>query len=77
MDRPLKRPSGRSPGAPCTTGRRRGRREACAGALGDLSPAEILELRRRLDADASAAIAYLFEHSSEWLDVPGQPPRQP
>ncbi len=76
MDRPRQPPSSRSPGAPCTPGRRR-RRETCAGGLGDLSTDEILELRHRLEADASAAIAYLFEHSSEWLDPPGQPPAQP
>ena len=77
MDRPSHGPPGRSTGAPCTLVRRPRRREPCAGGLGDLSPDEILELRRRLEADASAAIAYLFDHSSEWLDLPGRPPSQP
>lgn len=77
MDHPSQRPSHRPPGAPCALGRRRQRRDVCAGAVGDLSPEEVLELRRCLEADASAAIAYLFDHTSEWLDLPDQPPAQP
>ena len=76
MDHPDQRPSGRSPGASCNLGMRQRRRESSAGGLGDLSPDQILELLW-LEADASAAIAYLFDHSSEWLDPPGPPPVQP
>ena len=51
----------------CAVARQKHPRTRCAAALEGLDDAALGGLRRRLDADADAAIAYLLDRADAWL----------
>ena len=61
----------------CAVARQKHPRTRCAAALEGLDEAALGELRRRLDADADAAIAYLLDRADAWLGPAGGPEAGP